>query len=158
MKRRPPRSTRTDTLFPYTTRFRSARPSDDRQRLARTSRARLGQCSARRRIQPAALCGAPQGISLVAALEASPWFSDRYSGPAMTAHHAISVPVFSAETLDAMDRIYPLAAGLLHHRLPDHPLLSLAALAGLGERLPPAQGEYNPGDLPVGIKDRKSVV
>src|SRR3546814_9550429 len=26
MKRRPPRSTRTDTLFPYTTRFRSADP------------------------------------------------------------------------------------------------------------------------------------
>src|SRR3546814_11581968 len=70
----------------------------------------------------------------------------------MTAHHAISVPVVSAETLDAMDRLYPLAAGLLHHRLPDHPLLSLAALAGLGERLPPAQGEYNPGDLPVGIR------
>src|SRR3546814_4646730 len=27
MIRRPPRSTRTDTLFPYTTRFRSGRPS-----------------------------------------------------------------------------------------------------------------------------------
>src|SRR3546814_14003737 len=27
MKRRPPRSTRTDTLFPYTTLFRSLRPS-----------------------------------------------------------------------------------------------------------------------------------
>src|SRR3546814_11459432 len=27
--RRPPRSTRTDTLFPYTTLFRSARPDDD---------------------------------------------------------------------------------------------------------------------------------
>src|SRR3546814_4185012 len=28
MIRRPPRSTRTDTLFPYTTLFRSSRPSD----------------------------------------------------------------------------------------------------------------------------------
>src|SRR3546814_10487211 len=30
MIRRPPRSTRTDTLFPYTTLFRSARRQDDR--------------------------------------------------------------------------------------------------------------------------------
>src|SRR3546814_16669205 len=30
MIRRPPRSTRTDTLFPYTTRFRSVLPNDDR--------------------------------------------------------------------------------------------------------------------------------
>src|SRR3546814_7298146 len=29
MIRRPPRSTRTDTLFPYTTLFRSARPATD---------------------------------------------------------------------------------------------------------------------------------
>src|SRR3546814_16231693 len=29
MIRRPPRSTRTDTLFPYTTPFRSARPQGD---------------------------------------------------------------------------------------------------------------------------------
>src|SRR3546814_13736816 len=29
MIRRPPRSTRTDTLFPYTTLFRSLRPSDE---------------------------------------------------------------------------------------------------------------------------------
>src|SRR3546814_14606071 len=41
MRRRPPRSTLTDTLFPYTTLFRSdrrltcARRPDDRQRLAR---------------------------------------------------------------------------------------------------------------------------
>src|SRR3546814_9996093 len=31
MIRRPPRSTRTDTLFPYTTLFRSARDADHRQ-------------------------------------------------------------------------------------------------------------------------------
>src|SRR3546814_11071673 len=31
MIRRPPRSTRTDTLFPYTTLFRSGRYPDDRQ-------------------------------------------------------------------------------------------------------------------------------
>src|SRR3546814_17772002 len=32
MIRRPPRSTRTDTLFPYTTLFRSTEESDDRRR------------------------------------------------------------------------------------------------------------------------------
>lgn len=70
----------------------------------------------------------------------------------MTAHQAIARPVFPAEALDAMERLYPLQAGLLRHRLPDHPLLSLAALADLGEQLPAAQVEYNPGDLPVGIR------
>src|SRR3546814_14319798 len=34
MKRRPPRSTRTDTLFPYTTLFRSDRPRARRHRAA----------------------------------------------------------------------------------------------------------------------------
>src|SRR3546814_3805496 len=35
MIRRPPRSTRTDTLFPYTTLFRSARSSDPHRYLAK---------------------------------------------------------------------------------------------------------------------------
>ncbi|SKB61357.1 transcriptional regulator [Sphingopyxis flava] len=70
----------------------------------------------------------------------------------MTAHQAISRPVFPAESLNAMEQLYPREAGLLRHRLPDHPLLSLVALADLGERLPAAQVEYNPGDLPVGIQ------
>src|SRR3546814_5579654 len=41
MIRRPPRSTRTDTLFPYTTLFRSGR--DRRTRPVRARRARLAQ-------------------------------------------------------------------------------------------------------------------
>src|SRR3546814_1926181 len=45
MIRRPPRSTRTDTLFPYTTLFRSCRP--DRSRYDPPSRARF--CRYRRR-------------------------------------------------------------------------------------------------------------
>ncbi|HMQ18007.1 MAG TPA: transcriptional regulator [Sphingopyxis sp.] len=69
----------------------------------------------------------------------------------MTAHRTIDLPVFPAETLAVMEALYPLRAGLLHHRLPDHPLLSLEALAALGESLPAGQVEYNPGDLPVGI-------
>ena len=70
----------------------------------------------------------------------------------MTPHHAFATPVFPAETLDRMAALYPLRAGLLHHDLPDHPLLSLEALAKLGESLPASAVEYNPGDVPIGIR------
>src|SRR3546814_3756594 len=45
--RQPPRSTRTDTLFPYTTLFRSPSPSTRRAacRRRRTSRASSGPCA-----------------------------------------------------------------------------------------------------------------
>lgn len=69
----------------------------------------------------------------------------------MTAHQPITRPVFPAETLDRMTGLYPLQAGLLHHHLPDHPLLSIEALAQLGENLPASEVEYNPGDVPIGI-------
>ena len=69
----------------------------------------------------------------------------------MTAHQPITRPVFSAEMLERMAALYPLKAGLLHHHLPDHPLLSLAALAQLGESLPASEVEYNPGNVPIGI-------
>ncbi len=51
-----------------------------------------------------------------------------------------------------MAALYPQQAGLLHHHLPDHPLLSLEALAELGEGLPASEVEYNPGDVPIGIR------
>src|SRR3546814_8321359 len=44
MIRRPPRSTRTDTLFPYTTLFRSRLRSTGRQRLSRFVRGRRRWC------------------------------------------------------------------------------------------------------------------
>ncbi|APZ97116.1 transcriptional regulator [Sphingopyxis sp. QXT-31] len=69
----------------------------------------------------------------------------------MTAHQVFDRPVFPAETLETMEALYPLQAGLLHHRLLDHPLLSLEALALLGESLPASQVEYNPGNVPIGI-------
>lgn len=69
----------------------------------------------------------------------------------MTMHQPIARTVFSPETLERMAALYPLQAGLLHHQLPDHPLLSLEALAALGESLPAGQVEYNPGDVPIGI-------
>lgn len=69
----------------------------------------------------------------------------------MTAHQTLNAPVFPAETLARVAALYPSQAGLLHHRLPDHPLLSLEALAALAERLPADKVEYNPGDVPIGI-------
>src|SRR3546814_3532963 len=45
MMRRPPRSTRTDTLFPYTTLFRSPDPRSARDNAAVTRRSSLGQVS-----------------------------------------------------------------------------------------------------------------
>ena len=70
----------------------------------------------------------------------------------MTEHQIIAAPVFPAETLARMATLYPAQAGLLHHFLPDHPLLSLEALALLAESLPASQVEYNPGDVPIGIR------
>ncbi len=46
---------------------------------------------------------------------------------------------------------YPEIPHKLDHVLQDHPLLSLEALAKLGEILPDKSVEYNRGDLPVGI-------
>lgn len=69
----------------------------------------------------------------------------------MTAHQPLALPVFPDDALTALDALYPLEAGALRHRLPDHPLLALESLAQLGERLPASQVEYNPGALPVGI-------
>jgi len=70
----------------------------------------------------------------------------------MTAHQPIARPVFPAETLQRMAALYPLQAGSLRHHLPDHPLLSLEALAQLGEGLPASEVEYNPGNIPIGIR------
>ena len=70
----------------------------------------------------------------------------------MTAHQPIDRAVFPAETLERMAELYPQRAGLLQHHLPDHPLLSLEALARLGEGLPASEVEYNPGNVPIGIR------
>jgi hypothetical protein len=69
----------------------------------------------------------------------------------MTMHQPVARAVFPAETLERMEALYPLGAGLLHHRLPDHALLSIEALATLGESLPASQVEYNPGEVPIGV-------
>src|SRR3546814_15143248 len=57
MIRRPPRSTRTDTLFPYTTLFRSVVARDFGQALE----ARLGELSRLTRYRPARFVGLGEG-------------------------------------------------------------------------------------------------
>src|SRR3546814_8698773 len=47
MIRRPPRSTRTDTLFPYTTLFRSVQTRGDRHQFGRRRRIEIGSAEAR---------------------------------------------------------------------------------------------------------------
>ena len=46
---------------------------------------------------------------------------------------------------------YPEQPHVLEHRLHDHPLLRLDALAELAGRLPESSIEYNRGDLPIGV-------
>ncbi len=59
--------------------------------------------------------------------------------------------VFDSANRLAFAGNYPEIPHKLRHALGDHPLLSIEALAQLGEKLPPTSVEYNKGDLPVGI-------
>jgi len=60
--------------------------------------------------------------------------------------------VFGDDSRRQFDSCYPEQAGLLDHQMASHELLTLDALAELGTALPASSVEYNPGDLPVGIK------
>ncbi len=61
-------------------------------------------------------------------------------------------PVFGETARQQFDACYPEQARVLDHKMQAHELLTLEALADLGTALPAASVEYNPGDLPVGIK------
>ena len=61
-------------------------------------------------------------------------------------------PVFPPETRHTFAAAYPATPVKLRHNLLSHPLLTLDALADLAEALPPHEIEYNPGELPIGIK------
>jgi len=60
--------------------------------------------------------------------------------------------VFGAEARAQFDACYPEQARVLDHNMRSHELLTLEALAELGTALPARSVEYNPGDLPVGIR------
>ena len=59
--------------------------------------------------------------------------------------------VFPEEARTAFAAAYPEQPLVIPHRLRDHPLLGLDALADLAGRLPESSIEYNRGDLPVGV-------
>jgi hypothetical protein len=60
-------------------------------------------------------------------------------------------PIFEDQARALFAQNYPETPHKLAHGLRDHALLTLDALAALGERLPANSVEYNKGDLPVGI-------
>ena len=61
------------------------------------------------------------------------------------------MPVFDKVARRNFAAHYPEIPHKLPHNLRDHPLLTIEALARLGEALPAASVEYNKGDLPVGV-------
>jgi hypothetical protein len=65
-----------------------------------------------------------------------------------------SLGVFPAASRRSFAQNYPEVPHLLRHNLHDHPLLSLEALAQLGESLPGTSLEYNKADLPIGIVEK----
>lgn len=59
--------------------------------------------------------------------------------------------IFDDAAIDLFVQNYPETPHRMAHHLRAHALLTLEAIARLGETLPPESVEYNPGDLPVGI-------
>lgn len=59
-------------------------------------------------------------------------------------------PIFTPQAHAAMAAHYPETPHKLTHSLRDHPLMTLEALAQLGEGLPPSSVEYYRGDVEVG--------
>lgn len=76
----------------------------------------------------------------------------------MGAHSAIELhsadtrePVFDAAARAAFAANHPETPHVLRHRLAEHELLTLDALANLAGRLPESSIEFNRGDLPIGV-------
>lgn len=59
--------------------------------------------------------------------------------------------VFPSKARTAFAAAYPETPAKFAHELTGHPLLTLPALVDLAARLDPADVEYNPGKLPIGI-------
>ncbi len=64
----------------------------------------------------------------------------------------MTVTVFPASALAALDVAYPSKPLKLNHALVSHPLLTLPALERLATALPAGSVEYNAGDLPIGVR------
>src|SRR3546814_16841799 len=95
MIRRPPRSTRTDTLFPYTTLFRSARPRGCDRRAPTALRERLKRPAAeypRRPPRHRSCCDTARGRSPHGATQPVPRLQARYARQALPRPPAPSRP------------------------------------------------------------------
>lgn len=62
-----------------------------------------------------------------------------------------ALAIFGQQALRKFGAHYPEGPHQLRHGLESHPLLEIAALADLAERLPETSVEYNRGDLPIGV-------
>ena len=69
-------------------------------------------------------------------------------------HTPFASAVFSEAARAAFAANYPELPHTLTHRLAEHPLLTLEALASLAEVLPASSAEWNFADLPVGITEK----
>src|SRR3546814_20564322 len=98
MKRRPPRSTRTDTLFPYTTLFRSGEAFDETAKLLG-----LG-CPGGPAVERAAAAGDPKAVPLPRPLlgTSDPHFS--FAGLKSAVMRAQQSGKWAAEDIAARDR------------------------------------------------------
>jgi hypothetical protein len=76
------------------------------------------------------------------------------TAPLSQADFAMNQPVahFGDDARAAFAAAYPNQPTTFAHGLGDHPLLTLEALAALGEALPDRQLEYNRSDVPVGTQ------
>ncbi len=70
----------------------------------------------------------------------------------ISGHNSFTQQVFGEDSRQQFDRCYPEQPRVFDHNMVSHELLTLEALAKLGTALPEKSVEYNPGDLPVGIK------
>jgi len=70
----------------------------------------------------------------------------------MSSKETFRQQVFGEDMRRKFDACYPEQPQLLDHAMQAHELLTLDALAELGTALPETSVEYNPGNLPVGIR------
>lgn len=69
---------------------------------------------------------------------------------------ATALDAFDAASRATFAASYPEVPHKLMHRLVEHPLMQLGALAELGEALAPASVEYNRAALPIGLNGEKA--
>lgn len=69
---------------------------------------------------------------------------------------AAPIDAFDEGARNAFAASYPETPHKLAHRLRDHPLMQLDALAEMAQALPDASVEYNRADLPLGLNGEKA--